>query len=145
MMKTLSWLPQRLLCAYGAFLYSALVFAQEPSISRGDGTNRMVARMTQTDSSQKPRVIVTTDGEVDDRSSMIRFLLYACDFDVDGIVEVNSKFQKRGHSDEKWIDAQLAAYEQVLPICESIILIILTAQNCEVSCASATRPRRIFG
>ncbi len=115
MMKTLSWLSQRLLCAFGVFLYSALVFAQEPSISRGDGTNRLVARMTQTDSFQKPRVIVTTDGEVDDRSSMIRFLLYACDFDVDGIVEVNSKFQKRGHSDEKWIDAQLAAYEQVLP------------------------------
>ena len=39
----------------------------------------------------KPRVIATTDGEVDDRSSMIRFLLYSCDFDVVGIVQVNSK------------------------------------------------------
>ncbi len=66
-------------------------------------------------STVKPRVIATTDGEVDDRSSMIRFLLYTCDFDVVGIVQVNSKFQKHGHSDEKWIEAQLEAYEQVLP------------------------------
>ena len=65
--------------------------------------------------SQKPRVIATTDGEVDDRSTMIRFLLYTCDFDVAGIVEVNSKYQKNGHSKELWIDKQLAAYEQILP------------------------------
>ncbi len=64
---------------------------------------------------QKPRAIATTDGEVDDRSTMIRFLLYACDFDVAGIVQVNSKYQKNGHSDKKWIEAELDAYEQVLP------------------------------
>lgn len=63
---------------------------------------------------QKPRVIATTDGEVDDRSTMIRFILYACDFDVAGIVQVNSKYQKNGHSDKKWIEAELDAYEQVL-------------------------------
>jgi hypothetical protein len=63
----------------------------------------------------KPRVIATTDGEIDDHSSMIRFLLYTCDFDVAGIVEVNSKYQKNGHSKEPWLENQLAAYEQVLP------------------------------
>ena len=63
----------------------------------------------------KPRVIATTDGEVDDHSSMIRFLLYTCDFDVAGIVEVNSKYQKNGHSKEPWLENQLDAYEQVLP------------------------------
>jgi len=62
----------------------------------------------------KPRVIVTTDGEIDDHSSMIRFLLYASDYDVAGIVEVNSKFQKNGHSKEPWLENQLNAYEQVL-------------------------------
>lgn len=64
---------------------------------------------------QNPRVIATTDGEVDDRSTMIRFLLYSCDFDVAGIVQVNSKYQKNGHSDKRWIEAELDAYEQVLP------------------------------
>lgn len=62
----------------------------------------------------KPRVIATTDGEIDDHSSMIRFLLYTCDFEVAGIVEVNSKYQKHGHSRESWLENQLAAYEQVL-------------------------------
>jgi hypothetical protein len=63
----------------------------------------------------KPRVIATTDGEIDDHSSMVRFLLYACDYDVTGIIEVNSKFQENGHSKEPWLENQLNAYEQVLP------------------------------
>ena len=67
------------------------------------------------DSIPKPRVIATTDGEIDDHSSMIRFLLYTCDFDVAGIVEVNSKYQKNGHSKEPWLEDQLDAYEKVLP------------------------------
>lgn len=70
---------------------------------------------TNSPGAERPRVIATTDGEVDDRSSMIRFLLYTCDFDVAGIVEVNSKYQKNGHSREMWIQAQLDAYERVLP------------------------------
>ncbi len=78
-------------------------------------TSAPMASAAEHGSSTRPRVIATTDGEVDDRSSMIRFLLYTCDFDVAGIVEVNSKYQKRGHSDEKWIQAQLDAYDQVLP------------------------------
>lgn len=36
---------------------------------------------------EKPRVIVTTDGEIDDQSSMIRFLMYSSDYDVAGIVK----------------------------------------------------------
>ncbi len=68
-----------------------------------------------TAASVKPRVIATTDGEVDDRSTMVRFLVYSCDFDVAGIVQVNSRYQKSGHSAEKWIEAQLDAYEKVLP------------------------------
>ena len=70
---------------------------------------------TADNTTEKPRVIATTDGEVDDRSSMVRFLMCACDYDVAGIVEVNSKYQKNGHSDKKWIQAQLEAYDEILP------------------------------
>jgi hypothetical protein len=63
----------------------------------------------------KPRYIVTTDGEVDDRSTMIRFLMYASDMDIVGIVENNSKYQKSGHSKDKWIQPQIDAYESLLP------------------------------
>ena len=63
----------------------------------------------------KPRVIATTDGELDDTSSMNRFLIYASDYDVAGIVQVNSRFQKGGHSKDKWIEAQIAEYAKCLP------------------------------
>lgn len=63
----------------------------------------------------KPRVIVMTDGEIDDHSSMIRFLLYTCDVDLLAIIETNSIFQRNGHSKEDWYEKQLEAYKQVYP------------------------------
>ena len=43
----------------------------------------------------KPRVIVLTDAETDDRCSMVHFLLYTNDMQVDAIIQTNSCFQKR--------------------------------------------------
>jgi len=60
----------------------------------------------------KPRVIVLTDGEVDDQSSMVRFLLYTNEFEVEAIIETNSVFQRSGHSKEGWLNKQLDAYEK---------------------------------
>lgn len=40
----------------------------------------------------KSRVIVTTDGEVDDKASMVRFLLMTHEFDVEGIINSSSQF-----------------------------------------------------
>ena len=56
-----------------------------------------------------------TDGEIDDHSSMIRFLLYTCDVEVCAIIETNSIFQRHGHSKEDWYEKQLNAYEKVYP------------------------------
>ena len=44
------------------------------------------------------RVVVTTDGEVDDRCSMNRFLLYTNDWDVCGIIHSSSKYLGANHS-----------------------------------------------
>lgn len=66
-------------------------------------------------SAAKPKVIVMTDGEIDDHSSMIRFLLYASDMDVQAIIETNSIFQRHGHSDELWYENQLDAYAKIYP------------------------------
>lgn len=65
---------------------------------------------------KKARVIVLTDGEVDDQSSMIRFLLYTCDIDLLAIIETNSVYQPNGHSREDWLEKQLEAYGQVYPL-----------------------------
>jgi hypothetical protein len=63
----------------------------------------------------KPRVIAMTDGEVDDRSSMVRFLLYTNEIDLLAIIQTSSIFQRSGWSKDKWIEKQLDAYEQVHP------------------------------
>ena len=47
-----------------------------------------------------PRVIVLTDAETDDRCSMVHFLLHSNDIQVDGIVQTNSCFQRKGWSHE---------------------------------------------
>jgi hypothetical protein len=64
---------------------------------------------------KKPRVIVMTDGEIDDHSSMIRFLLYTSDIDLQAIIETNSVYQRSGHSKKDWLEKQLDAYEKVYP------------------------------
>ncbi|MEM6645224.1 MAG: nucleoside hydrolase-like domain-containing protein [Bacteroidota bacterium] len=76
------------------------MWSSEPVAVSSDGT--------------KPRVVVTTDGEVDDRSSFVRFLLYSSDFDVEGIIATNSVWQKDGHG-TGWIMELLDAYRQVRP------------------------------
>jgi hypothetical protein len=74
----------------------------------------------------KPRVIATTDGEIDDLSTMVRFLLYSCDFDVAAIIQNNSRYQKNGHSNDKaedlmegkqgpWFPVMLEAYQSLVP------------------------------
>ena len=63
---------------------------------------------------EKPRIIATTDGEIDDRCSMVRFLLYANEWDIEGIVISSSRFHWKGHNwaGEKWIDEDIHLYAQ---------------------------------
>lgn len=68
-----------------------------------------------------PRVIVTTDGEADDRASMMRFLLSSNEFDVEAIVNSSSQFHWLGgkgwnafHPVE-WVKEYIGYYEKVYP------------------------------
>jgi hypothetical protein len=66
---------------------------------------------------EKPRVIVTSDGEIDDECSMVRFLLYTNQWDVEGIITSSSQYHSHGHNwaGDDWIDPYLKAYAQVYP------------------------------
>lgn len=44
----------------------------------------------------KPRIIITTDPELDDLNSLLRFLLYSNDFQVEGLVYASSGFHWKG-------------------------------------------------
>lgn len=44
----------------------------------------------------KPRILITTDGEVDDMNGFIRFLLYSNEFDIAGLVYSSSQWHYAG-------------------------------------------------
>ena len=66
---------------------------------------------------RKTRVIVTSDGEIDDECSLVRFLLYANEWDVEGIITSSSQYHWQGHkwAGDDWVDPYLDAYEKVYP------------------------------
>ncbi|QDV25200.1 pectinesterase family protein [Aureliella helgolandensis] len=66
---------------------------------------------------QKSRVLVTSDGEIDDQCSMVRFLLYANEWDIEGIVTSSSQYHWHGHKwpGDDWVQPYLTAYAAVYP------------------------------
>ena len=67
--------------------------------------------------SDRPRVLVTTDGEIDDECSLVRFLLYANEWDIEGIITSSSQYHWQGHkwAGDDWAQPYLKAYAQVYP------------------------------
>jgi hypothetical protein len=72
---------------------------------------------TQAVSLQRPRILVTSDGEIDDQCSMVRFLLYVNEWDVEGIVTTSSQYHWHGHRwpGDDWVQPFLDAYAKVHP------------------------------
>jgi hypothetical protein len=97
-----------------------------------------------TTAASKPRVVVTTDPELDDANSLIRYLLYSTDFKTEGLIYASSQFHWKGDGtgkkisipnreysrwglnlcpcaswrwapDEHYIDKAVAIYEEVYP------------------------------
>lgn len=96
------------------FLLIILSFAYTPDVTA-------VYYSRPTSQTEKARVIVTTDGEADDRASMVRFLLSANEFDVEGIINSSSQFHWEGgkgwnafHPVE-WIREYIEYYKKVYP------------------------------
>ncbi|MBL7186923.1 MAG: DUF1593 domain-containing protein [Phycisphaerae bacterium] len=66
---------------------------------------------------QRPRVIVTSDAEIDDECSFVRCLLYVNDFDVEGIISTSSQYHAHDHNwaGDDWYVKYLDAYTKVYP------------------------------
>ena len=84
----------------------------QPQTPPGRGPARRFAPLP-----PKPRVIVTTDGEIDDRESMIRFLMSANEFDVEGLIYSSSRFHWLGQtwSGVEWITSEIEMYSRIYP------------------------------
>jgi hypothetical protein len=55
-----------------------------------------VGHSQSSDQRVRPRTIVTTDPELDDSNSLVRFLLYAADVETEGLIYASSHFHWRG-------------------------------------------------
>lgn len=66
-------------------------------------------------SDSRPRIIATIDGEIDNRCSMIRFLMYANEWNIEGLIYCSSRFHWDGHdwAGTDWIEGQINKYAQV--------------------------------
>jgi hypothetical protein len=66
---------------------------------------------------ERPRVIVTSDGEIDDKCSLVRFLLYTNEWDVEAIITTSSQYHWQGHNwaGDDWARPYLDAYATVYP------------------------------
>ncbi len=64
---------------------------------------------------EKPRIIVMTDGEVDDRSSMVHLLLCSNEVEIEAIIQSASFSHPSGHSSEPWLADEISHYAQVYP------------------------------
>lgn len=94
-MKLLPWV----LLACGAWIVGTAAAAAPPPVETG-----------------KPRVMVLTDigNEPDDSESMVRFLLYTNEFDVEGLLAVTSTWLRTAVHPEM-IEERVRAYGRVLP------------------------------
>jgi len=61
---------------------------------------------------QRPRIIVTTDGETDDKASFVRFLLYTTDFDIEALIYTNSMWHLQGNGTQ-WMHDFIDVYAEV--------------------------------
>lgn len=68
--------------------------------------------------SEKPRVVVTTDPELDDSNSLIRYLLYSTDFRTEGLIYASSGVHWKGDGQgTKWFVAGREYTRNGLDIC----------------------------
>ena len=76
-----------------------------------------IGKLTAQSQNLKPRVVVLTDAEIDDQCSMVRFLLYADVFNIEGIITTSSQYHSHGHNwaGDNWMDPYLEAYTKVYP------------------------------
>lgn len=65
-----------------------------------------------TGQAQKPRVVVTTDPELDDANSLIRYLLYSTDFRTEGIIYASSGFHWKGDGTGKKVSVPNREYSR---------------------------------
>lgn len=74
--------------------------------------NDILPELFESTHTERPRIIVTTDGEQDDQDSFVRFLLYTTDFDIEALIYTNSMWHPEGNGTQ-WMHDYIDVYEEV--------------------------------
>lgn len=82
----------------GLAAVSASVALVPPAAAASGPAEAGPVRYLETPPDAKPRIVVTTDPELDDANSMVRYLLYASDFDTVGLIYASSAVHWSGDS-----------------------------------------------
>lgn len=87
--------------------------------------NAVKPEVSKNKQTSKARTVITTDGEVDDMNSVIRYLLYANEMDLEGIVLTSSVYHYAGDEEKgiepfrwtgtEWLSKMIDAYEEGNP------------------------------
>ncbi|MCF0185576.1 MAG: DUF1593 domain-containing protein [Bacteroidaceae bacterium] len=75
---------------------TALPACAQIASTTGEGLNYADGWAIQAPLSEKPRIIITADPELDDNNSMIRFILFSTDYKVEGLIYASSQFHWKG-------------------------------------------------
>ena len=65
--------------------------------------------------SSKPRIIITTDGDIENQSVFLHYLMYANEFETRGIIAGRSKWHPDGNGGREWIEDIINIYGGVRP------------------------------
>lgn len=96
------------IAAVAACLAAPLLVAAPASGASAAAPSTVPSAAQQVDRDTLPRTVITTDGEVDDMNSFMRFLYYTNEIDVDGIVYTSSVHHWKGdgeHTLQEALDA----------------------------------------
>ncbi len=107
-----NWLIKRLKSLKCVTVLTLVAYGFVPAWAQGADKGQSVTTAPQ----EKPRIIVLTDiaNEPDDSESVVRLLVYANEFDVEGLIATTSVWLKTSVHPEM-IEERVRAYGQVLP------------------------------
>jgi len=77
-----------------------------PALRTGNASDSSAAR------AHRPRVVVTTDPELDDSNSLLRYLLYSTDFRTEGLVYASSQYHWMGDGTGKTLSVPGREYKR---------------------------------
>ncbi|MFC4402358.1 DUF1593 domain-containing protein [Gracilibacillus xinjiangensis] len=100
--------------------------SESSSNNEESATDKTKNETTETESgTPKARTVITTDGEVDDMNSVLRYLLYANEMNLEGIVITSSMYHYAGDEEKgiepyrwtgtDWLYEMIDAYEEAYP------------------------------